>query len=295
MIVRQRYGAKDMSRFVRASRLLAVVAAIAGLAACGNLVDPDLPANAERFTPPPVYARWWSMTQSCSGLSGDLSAVTWFMVPGVSTVSLNGKAVEGYWSLAGNRIVIAGAGRLSGGIVRHEMLHALMKAGGHPRAKFLNDCGGVVYCAEACISDAGPTPSPDPAAIQIGPEPLEVRVDVEPATPSRGVDDGFFAVIVSVRNPSTSPVVVQLPPQPIGGGATTYAFDVTGQSTVLSGFEFALDPSVSSFAVEETKRHVFDFQIGKDVGSRSLPPGTYTLRAGYGGHLVGAAPLVILP
>ena len=284
-----------MTDVVRGSRLLAAVAAVAVLAACGNLVDPDLPANAEEFTPPPVYVRWWSMTQSCSGLSGDLSAVTWFMVPGVSTVSLNGKAVEGYWSLAGNRIVIAGAGRLAGGIVRHEMLHALMKAAGHPRAKFLGECGGVVYCTEACISDAGPPPSPDPAAVQIGPEPLEVRVDVEPATPSRAADDGFFAVIVSVRNPRTSPVVVQLPPQPIGGGATSYVFDVAGQSTVLSGFEFALDPSVSSFGPGETKRHVFDFRIATDGASRSLPPGTYTLRAGYGGHLVSAAPLVLLP
>ena len=142
-----------MTDVVRGPRLLAAVAAVAFLAACGNLVDPDLPANAEQYTPPPVYARWWSMTQSCSGLSGDLSAVTWFMVPGVSTVLLNGKTVEGYWSLAGNRIVIAGAGRLAGGIVRHEMLHALMKAAGHPRAKFLGECGGVVYCTEACISD----------------------------------------------------------------------------------------------------------------------------------------------
>lgn len=284
-----------MTDVVRASRLFAAVGVVAALVACGNLVDPDLPANAEQFTSPPVYARWWSMTQSCSGLSGDLSAVTWFMVPGVSTVSLNGKAVEGYWSLAGNRIVIAGAGRLAGGIVRHEMLHALMKAGGHPRAKFLDDCGGVVYCTEACIGDAGPPPAADPSAVQIGPEPLEVRVDVEPATPSRVVDDGFFAVIVSVRNPRTSPVVVQLPPQPIGGGATTYAFDVTGQSTVLSGYESALDLSVSSFAAGETKRHVFDFRIGSNVESRSLPPGTYILRAGYGGHLVNAAPLVLLP
>jgi len=280
---------------VRASRLLAAVAVGASLVACRNLVDPDLPANAERFTPPPVYARWWSMTESCSALSGDLSGVTWFMIPGVSTVLLNGQAVEGYWSLAGNRIVIAEAGRLSGGIVRHEMLHALMKASGHSRAKFLQDCGGVASCTEACISDAGPPPSPDPAAVQLGPEPLEVHVDVQPAAPSRALDDGFFAVIVSVRNPTTAPVVVVLPPHPIGGGQNTFAFDFVGQSTVLSGNEVALDASVSTFAAGETKRHVFDFRIGNNVTSRSLPPGTYTLRAGYGGHLVGHGTVVLLP
>ena len=280
---------------VRGSRWLAPVVAAVGLAACGSLVDPDLPSNAERFTPPPVYARWWAMTEACSGLSGDLASVSWFMVPGVSTIPLEGKAVEGYWSLAGNRIVMAGAGRLAGGIVRHEMLHALMKAAGHPRARFLQDCGGVVTCTEVCISDAGPPPAPDPAAIQVGPEGLEVRVDVQPATPSRAVDEGFFAVIVSVRNPATGPVVVKLPPQPIGDGPTTFRFDVLGQSTVLSGNEFALDPSVTTFTAGETKRHVFDFRIGNDVASRSLPPGMYTLRAGYSGHLVNAAPLVLLP
>jgi hypothetical protein len=201
---------------VRASQLLAAVAAVASIAACGNLVDPDLPANAEQFTPPPVYARWWSMTESCSGFSGDLSTVTWFMVPGVSTVLLDGKPVEGYWSLAGNRIVLAGNGRLSGGIVRHEMLHALMKAGGHPRARFLAACGGVVYCTEACISDAGPPPAPDPAAIQVGPEGLEVRVDVAAGRSEPRGGRRILRCIVSVRNPSTGPVVVNLPPQPIG-------------------------------------------------------------------------------
>jgi hypothetical protein len=152
-----------------------------------------------------------------------------------------------------------------------------------------------VACTPACISDAGAPPSPDPAAKQIGPEPLEVRVDVEPATPSGAVDDGFFALIVSVRNPATYPVVVLLPPRPIGDGPVTYSFDLIGQSTVLSGNEFALDPSVTVFSAGETKRHVFDFRIGNDLPSRSLPAGTYTLQAGYGGNVVGHAPLVLAP
>jgi len=280
---------------VRVSRWLSLVAAIVGFAACRNLVDPDLPANAEQFTPPPVYARWWAMTEACSGLSGDLSSVSWFVVPGVSTVLLEGKPVEGYWSFASNRIVMAGNGKLAGGLVRHEMLHALIKARGHPRARFLEACGGVVTCTEGCISDAGPPQPTDPAAIQVGPEPLEVWVDVEPAAPSRAVDDGFFAVIVSVRNPRTSPVVVLLPPQPIGGAPRTFSFDLVGQSSVLSGNVFALDPAVSVFAAGETKRHVFDFMIGNELASRSLPPGTYALSAGFGGHLETHAPIVLAP
>ena len=284
-----------MSDVVRVLRRLPSVAALVGLAACRSLVDPDLPPNAAEFVPPPVYARWWAMTEACSRLSGDLSSISWFEVPGASTVLLDGKPVQGYWSFASNRIVIAGTGKLTGDIVRHEMLHALIQARGHPRAKFLEDCGGVVLCTEACISDAGPPPAPDPAAIQIGPEPLEVQVDVEPATPSRAVDDGFFALIVSVRNASTHPVVVVLPPRPIGAGSRTYSFDLAGQSFVLSGDEFALDPSVSTFVAGETKRHVFDFRIGNDLASRNLPPGTYAVRAGYGGNLASHAPIVIPP
>jgi hypothetical protein len=280
---------------VRALRWLSCVAGIVGVAACRDLVDPDLQANAEQFAPPPVYARWWAMTEACSRLSGNLASVSWFEVPGASTVLLDGKPVEGYWSFASNRIVIAGAGKLAGDIVRHEMLHALIQARGHPRAKFLEDCGGVVSCTEACISDAGPPPALDDAAIQIGPESLEVRVDADPAAPSRAVDDGFFALIVSVRNPSTNPVVVLLPRGPIGDGARTFSFDLAGQSSVLSGNEFALDPSVRVFAAGETKRHVFDFVIGNSLASRTLPPGTYTVRAGYGGNLASHAPIVIAP
>ncbi len=280
---------------VRVLRWVSPVAAVVALVACRNLVDPELPSNAEEFTPPSVYSRWWAMTEACSGLSGDLSSVSWFVVPGVSTIVLEGQPVEGYWSLPGNRIVMAGAGKLSGGLVRHEMLHALRKARGHPRAKFLEDCSGVVACTEACIRDAGPPPPLDPAAIQVGPESLEVQVDVEPATPTRAVHDGFFTLIVSVRNPRTYPVVVLLPPQPIGGAPTSFSFDWIGQSTVMSGHEFALDPGVSVFVVGETKRQVFDFKIGNDLASRALPPGTYVLRGGYGGHLETHSPVVLLP
>jgi hypothetical protein len=280
---------------VRVSRWLSLVAAVVGFVACRNLVDPDLPANAEAFTPPSVYARWWAMTEACSGLSGDLSSVSWYVVPGVGTVNLDGKQVTGYWSYASNRIVLAGTAKPIGADVRHEMLHALIKARGHPRGKFLQGCGGVVTCNQVCIDDAGAALLPDPASLRIGPEPLEVHVDVQPAAPSRALDDGFFSLIVSVRNASTSPVVVELPTRPLGGGLVTFSFDLVGQLSALSGNEFFLDTSEKIFAAGETKRHVFDFVIGTQLLSRSLQPGTYTVQAGYGGNIVGRAPLVLLP
>lgn len=280
---------------VRTLRWVSSVAAVIGLAACRSLVDPDLPAEARQFAPPAVYARWWEMTEACSGLSGDLSSVSWFLVPGVSTVSLNGIEVDGYWSLASNRIVMAEAGTLSGGKVRHEMLHALLQARGHPRAKFLEDCGGVVACAERCISDADPPPPPDPAAVPMPPDSLEIQVVVDPEMPSRAQDGGFFTITVSARNSRSKPVVVTLPSGPFGNMPETFSFDVRGNGSALLASELALDPSVMSFAPGETKRHVFDFVIGNDPQSRAFPPGTYTVRGAYGGHWRTHPPVVLAP
>ena len=289
-------GARTLISFVRVFRLLPSAAAAAvGVAACSSLVDPDLPANAELFTPPPVYARWWAMTQACSGLSGDLASVSWYVVPGASTVPLNGQMVDGYWSLASNRIVIAEAARMSGGKVRHEMLHALIKGRGHPRGKFLADCGGVVACTAVCVSDAGPPPQPDPAAVSMPPDSLEIEVLVDPQLPSPAQDGGFFTISVSARNSRAKPVVVALPSGPFGNMPETFAFDIRGSGSALAASELALDPAVVSFAPGEKKRHVFDFVIGNDSQSRAFPPGTYNVRGSYGGHWKSHPPVVLAP
>lgn len=279
----------------RTLRRLSSAAAVIGLAACGSLVDPDLPADAQRFAPPAVYARWWAMTEACSDLSGNLSSVSWFVVPGVRTVSLNGKQVDGYWSLGSNRIVIAEAGMLAGAKVRHEMLHALIQGRGHPRAKFLTDCSGVVACPEACIRDAGPPLPLDPSAVTMPADSLEIQVVVDPEKPSRAHDGGFFTITISARNSRSKPVVVTLPSGPFGNMSETFSFDVRGSGSALLASELALDPSVWSFAPGETKRHVFDFVIGNDPQSRAFPPGTYTVRGAYGGHWKSHPAVVLAP
>jgi hypothetical protein len=235
------------------------------------------------------------MTEACSGLSGNLSSVSWFVVPGVNTVLLNGRAVDGYWSAGSNRIVIAEAGKLDGGRVRHEMLHALRQGRGHPRSKFLEDCGGVVACFEACVSDAGAPPPPDPTAVTMPPDSLEIDVAVDPEIPSRAQNDGFFTITVSARNSHSQPVIVDLPSGPFGNMPQTFSFDVKGDPNALIAHELALDPSVVSFARGETKRHVFDFVIGNNPQARAFPPGTYTVRGAYGGHWQTHSPVVLAP
>src|SRR5687768_764740 len=106
-----------------------------------------LPAGAVAFTPTSVYSWWWQQTESCSGRTGALSTVQWFVVPGVSSIATpNGNIVSGYWDPDGRRIVLAGESQYFGDLVRHEMLHALLGKGSHPRAEFIQKCSGVVVC-----------------------------------------------------------------------------------------------------------------------------------------------------
>ena len=78
-------------RALRRSRWPAWLA-LAGLA-CESLVAPALPDGATVLTPPPVYARWWAMTEACSRRTGDLSAVTWYVATGPEADTYNPSAM----------------------------------------------------------------------------------------------------------------------------------------------------------------------------------------------------------
>src|SRR5689334_5828736 len=154
----------------------AIAAAAIAAGACTSITDPALPTGAETLSPPEVYARWWAMTSECAGVGGDLSAVHWYVVPDAQSLPVNGREAAAYWSQAGNQIVLTGPVVLDGGAVRHEMLHALLRTGGHPRDQFLDKCAGVVNCPGQCIDDGGPAPPPDPNALSVLPEVMEVSV-----------------------------------------------------------------------------------------------------------------------
>jgi len=67
-------------------------------------------------------------------------------------VSLKGMDAAGYWSLGGSRIVLTECIVDDGSAVRHEMLHAILQVGGHPRAQFLGACAALVDCEGSCIT-----------------------------------------------------------------------------------------------------------------------------------------------
>jgi len=127
-------------RAARTTPLLLLPIALTSFAACMIGTEP-LPDGSRRIAAPLVYQVWWDMTELCSGRTGQLGTVDWYVVPGVAQFEHKGRPVSGYWSSAGNRVVLAERAMTDGGLVRHEMLHALLGHSGHSRDAF--DCRRV--------------------------------------------------------------------------------------------------------------------------------------------------------
>jgi hypothetical protein len=269
--------------------------------ACESLVDPALPDGATVLTPPAVYARWWAMTEACSGRSGDLNAVTWYVATGSPSISNGSQGdLAGYYSPVSNRIVLSDTADLDGATIRHEMLHALLgpSVSGHPRDEFLGRCAGTVSCVGSCVTDGGPPPAIDPASVTVGPEVLRVSGVVDPAAPTRDVVDGWFTFTVLVTNPRSTPVHVALAPSGDAGPPVSFSWDVEclprlqpcGNVDGLLNDERVLDEaSVARFAPGETKRFVVDFQIDRSRGFWTMSPGAYTFTGFYNGRVPGHA------
>jgi len=265
----------------------------------GELTAPPVDTAAEEFAPPAVYQTWWNLTQSCSGLSGDMGRVKWFIMPKVKVFLLNDQYVSGYWSSADNRIVLAQAVVDQGPSVRHEMLHALLgrNAPGHPRAAFVGKCGGTVYCSSQCVSDGGSAPPANPAAIQLRPEDLDITVEVTPAHPSSLVDDGHIVMVVSAANRSGKPAEVNLGPSNSG---IAFSFQLTSDNGFFWwGGVPVTAPETTRFAAGEKKRYVFDFQIAVNDGNvfpggSNLAPGIYSFAGAYGGTWAANPPTLTL-
>jgi hypothetical protein len=274
-------------------RLGTVAALCATLVTCRDITAPERPASAIPLAPPAVFARWWAMTEACSGVTGPFSNVSWYEVPGVDSFDRDGTDVLGYWTNAGNEIVLAGKAALEGGNVRHEMLHALLRGGGHARDQFLGRCAGVVDCGTNCIADAGPAPMSHPDAAPATAAAFEVTVEVSPAAPSSARDGGFFSVTISARNTAPRPVVARLGSTNVR--ARSFQFDVRGLAGSMTASRIVLDASSVTFAPGETKRQVFDFSIGNPLAPRWLPPGTYTVLGAYGSHWTAPTSVTVGP
>jgi hypothetical protein len=264
------------------------------LEAC-DLTGPGLPAGAEPFVPPAVYQQWWQLTEQCSGSSGSYADASWYLVPGVDKIPLgDGTLVNGRWDASGNRIILAGDSEFAGDLVRHEMLHALLRSGGHPRNAFIARCAGTVVCTQECITEAGPAPQPDPAAQIVAATALEIGVEVTPGAPSSSVNGGNFRMIVTARNTSADPVIVELPASGDTGLSGSFGFQIVGGSGARFFGERAEVPELRRFAPSETKRFIFDFHIGQVDTRYYQPPGTFQFNGSYSGVWAPNSPTVVI-
>ena len=188
------------------SRALLFTALACAASLCSACESPTFPADATEFTPPISYRLDWRIVEYCSGLQRDYGAVRWYRTPG-SAVNEPGGAAGAYFR-DGNRVVLNEGYLEEHEVVRHEMLHALQPRIRMHLANFMNDCRGLVSCDPYCVAEAGGSGiQPGMTSPVVPPESLEVVTTVLPREPG---DSTLFAVIISARNPSSSPVWVDL-------------------------------------------------------------------------------------
>jgi hypothetical protein len=270
-------------------RRAALLCTLALLAACTELVT--LPAGSESFAPPPEYRLWWSMTEACSGLRGSLDAVEWDVVPGVEVLPGTNGEYSGEWFAQGNRIVLADVEKLNGGLVRHEMLHALIRGSGHPRREFLERCAGYVFCAYECTQDGGPAPVPPADTPVVPPDSLQVGIELQPAPLNPSNFGGYFTLIISAHNSARHSVIADLSAPPgLSGISFSYVLITDAHLLTGSNFTLAYDREDTYFRAGETKRSVFDLFVG-DYTRGGLGPGSYAAY-GYFGNALSSSPAV---
>ena len=243
----------------RVRYLVLLPAAAAILNACDLPTEP-FPSGAVPFAPPEAYSAWWEVTQSCAGVRGDFSRIQWYVVPGAQTIPVRGGEYHGAWYSDGNRIVLAEGAQMSGALVRHEMLHALIGRGGHPREFYRSRCGGIVVCHGECASEVGPESAALRSAPRMMPADLEIDVKVVPVGEGITGQSGWVAVMVSATNPHAEARVVRVADTPAGAmSAPTFGYELVrdGGGTWGGTYEFVAD-SLVPFGPGETRRRLFD-------------------------------------
>ncbi len=121
--------------------LLAVV-----LSGCADIMGNPLEfPDAVEYFDGALFQPLWNDLKTCSKLSGNLQSVHFFYVPEPTLPSaLHGIRTVGMYFPSSNRIFIVEAEKWNPAVIRHEMMHALLKdESGHPPKYFSSDglCG----------------------------------------------------------------------------------------------------------------------------------------------------------
>lgn len=296
-----RTGGLCEERRWRAFALSASLAALAGgiLAACFAFSPTEpFPPNAVPLAPPIQYGLWWQMVESCSGLSGDLATVRWYVQPGVQTLQGPGLSdAAGVWFSYGNRILLTESSVTDGPTVRHEMLHALLRSGEgesdiHPKLYFRERCGGIVWCDGPCAIDGGPDPLPPLGAAVIDVRDLLVSAQIVPAVDSGGQTGGYIALVISAQNPRPDPVWVRLAWDPGANPYTSTTYGWIGFSGPGGYMQYGnsvawiFGDSVA-FQAGETQRFAIDIN--------AVPSGTFPVRPFFNSDTLATMQYVVRP
>lgn len=193
------------------------LAAVLVWTACQVQVDSPLPQTAVPMTPLPQYKLWWSVTTQCAKIVRRFEDIHWYVVPGVRSFSTEVGTANGAYQQVNNRIILAEGVLNAGAVVRHEMLHALLRQPAHPVDYFQRRCSGVVTCNGTCANAVDPSPPPG-AATAVTPADLVLDLALLPTTGELQQSGGWYVAMVSVRNPQSTPVRVTLPV--LGSGET---------------------------------------------------------------------------
>jgi hypothetical protein len=196
-------------------RLVASLLMVCGWGCNGGVTGP--PPGAVPFVPSVQFRLWWTLTEACSGRSGDFDAVKWYVLPQQSSFALEGQGVNAAWYGDGNAIVFGFGQQYYPNLVRHEMLHALLQSGTHPRDEFLGKCGDVVVCVGVCVSDAGGPPDTSAVAQLVPADSMTVVSTAIPNPISLSADSGYLPIMVAATNTAPIPVRVAIPPVVPGG------------------------------------------------------------------------------
>jgi hypothetical protein len=261
---------------------LGVCALALTTASCEELFDP-VPNGALRFSPPPIYQVWWDQTVACANISRSMREIDFYVVPDVDIIDVGRPAVGAYYYERSD-IVLAGVFQFDGGVVRHEMLHALIPSmEGHPREYFLHRCGDIVGCVYGACTGTGSPLFAVPADIAHLPaESLTVSASVVPAAPVRSVTGDWLSLVITATNPKPYPILVRFEedsvsttPRPWG-----YEVDYVPGSRTYTGFMY--DEGMRYFRAGETKRAIYDFSIVGSGFPGPLPLGVNTFTAWFG-------------
>ncbi|MEO7457355.1 MAG: hypothetical protein ABIY52_13915 [Gemmatimonadaceae bacterium] len=193
-----------------------------------------------------------------------MAEIRWLTDPSSARRTVEGSAdtVVGEWYSGTSSIVLTREYLNDPGVVRHEMLHALLRNAGHPAATFRDACGGYVVCGGSCAGAVGATPASTVTA-------RKVEVDSLAVTQSIRSGLGWFALVVEARNARSYPVWVRLQPFP---GRTDVAATF-GYASGQNSHQNEITGDSMSFAPGETKRFVFDLMADQyvvDNGSRKI-------------------------